>query len=60
MVSPAIYLLSIFSKVLTVAFLPMSIFFILFSDIPKKKKAFVVLASTAIIAGGGIVLLPKI
>ena len=55
MVSPAIYLLSIFSKVLTTVFLPMSIFFILSSNIPKKKKAFVVLVSTAIIAGGGIV-----
>ena len=55
MVSPAIYLLSIFSKVLTVAFLPMSIFFILFSDIPKKKKAFVILTSTLIVAGGVII-----
>ena len=55
MVSPAIYLLSIFSKVLTAAFLPMSIFFVLSSDIPKKKKAFVILASTIIIAGGVIV-----
>jgi hypothetical protein len=52
MVSPAIYLLSIFSKVLTVAFLPMSIFFVLSSDIPQKKKAFVVLVSTIIIIGG--------
>ena len=52
MVSPAIYLLSIFSKVLTAAFLPMSIFFILFSDIPKKKKAFVILTSMLIVAGG--------
>jgi hypothetical protein len=55
MVSPAIYLLSIFAKVLTVAFLPMSIFFILSSDIPKKKKAFVVLVSVIIVAGGVII-----
>ena len=55
MVSPAIYLLSIFSKVLTVAFLPMSIFFVLSSDIPKKKKAFVVLASVIIVAGGVVI-----
>ena len=55
MVSPAIYLLSIFSKVLTVAFLPMSIFFILSSDIPKKKKAFVILTSMLIVAGGVII-----
>jgi hypothetical protein len=55
MVSPAIYLLSIFAKVLTVAFLPMSIFFILSSDIPKKKKAFVVLTSVIIVAGGVII-----
>ena len=55
MVSPAIYLLSIFSKVLTVAFLPMSIFFILLSDIPKKKKAFVTLTSMLIVAGGVVI-----
>ena len=55
MVSPAIYLLSIFTKVLTVAFLPMSIFFVLASDIPKKKKAFVVLASVIIVAGGVVI-----
>jgi len=55
MVSPAIYLLSIFAKVLTVAFLPMSIFFVLSSDIPKKKKAFVVLVSMIIVAGGVII-----
>ena len=55
MVSPAIYLLSIFAKVLTVAFLPMSIFFVLSSDIPKKKKAFVVLTSVIIVSGGVII-----
>ena len=55
MVSPAIYLLSIFAKVLTVAFLPMSIFFVLSSDIPKKKKAFVVLTSVIIVAGGVVI-----
>ena len=55
MVSPAIYLLSIFSKVLTVAFLPMSIFFILLSDIPKKKKAFVILTSMLIVASGVVI-----
>ena len=59
MISPAIYLLSIFSKVLTVTFLPMSIFFVLSSDIPKKKKAFVVLVSVVIIAGGGIVFITQ-
>ena len=55
MVSPAIYLLSIFSKVLTVAFIPMSVFFILFSDIPKKKKAFVILTSVIIVSGGVVI-----
>jgi len=55
MVSPAIYLLSIFAKVLTVAFVPMSVFFVLSSDIPKKKKAFVVLTSVIIVAGGVII-----
>jgi hypothetical protein len=55
MVSPAIYLLSIFSKVLTVTFVPMSIFFVLSSDIPKKKKAFVALTSVIIVAGGVVI-----
>ena len=55
MVSPAIYLLSIFSKILTAAFLPMSVFFIISSDIPKKKKAFVVLTSVLIVTGGGVI-----
>jgi len=55
MVSPAIYLLSIFAKVLTVAFVPMSVFFVLSSDIPKKKKAFVVLTSVIIVAGGVVI-----
>jgi len=55
MVSPAIYLLSIFAKVLTVAFVPMSIFFVLSSDIPKKKKAFVALTSVIIVAGGVVI-----
>jgi len=55
MVSPAIYLLSIFAKVLTVTFVPMSIFFVLSSDIPKKKKAFVALTSVIIVAGGVII-----
>ncbi len=52
MFSPAVYLLSIFSKVLTVAFLPMSIFFILSSDIPKNRKVLVAMASALIIVGG--------
>ena len=55
MVSPAIYLLSIFAKVLTVTFVPMSIFFVLSSDIPKKKKAFVALVSVIIVAGGVVI-----
>jgi len=55
MVSPAIYLLSIFAKVLTVTFVPMSIFFVLSSDIPKKKKAFVALTSVIIVAGGVVI-----
>ena len=55
MVSPAIYLLSIFSKILTAVFLPMSIFFVMSSDIPKKKKAFVVQVSVIIVAGGVVI-----
>lgn len=36
--SPISYLLSIFSKALTVVFLPMSVYFILRSGIPRKQK----------------------
>jgi hypothetical protein len=38
--SPFLYLLSIFSKPLTIAFLPMTLFFIARSDIPRKTKLF--------------------
>lgn len=36
--SPVSYILSIFSKALTVAFLPMTLYFITRSNIPRKKK----------------------
>ncbi|MDE1766176.1 MAG: hypothetical protein KGI27_07885 [Thaumarchaeota archaeon] len=47
--SPAPYLLSIFSKALTIAFLPMTFYFIARSNIPKKSKVYS-LASYGIIA----------
>ncbi|MEK6947112.1 MAG: hypothetical protein AABX32_05900 [Nanoarchaeota archaeon] len=52
--SPISYLISIPAKVLTVAFLPMSIYFILRSDISKKSKIVVTLSTIAIIAAVGI------
>lgn len=59
--SPVAYILSALAKPLTLAFLPMSIFFILRAEIEKKKKMLilssylaVVLASIAIIFSLGI------
>jgi len=52
--SPVAYLLSIPSKVLTAAFLPMSIYFILRSNISRKKKIIVSGITAGIILAGGI------
>jgi len=52
--SPAAYLLSIPSKALTAAFLPMSIYFILRSSISKKKKMITAGITAGIILAGGI------
>jgi len=53
--SPVAYLLSIPSKALTAAFLPMSIYFILRSSISKKQKAITAGITAGIILAGGIV-----
>jgi len=50
--SPLSYLLSIASKALTAIFLPMSLFFIYRSNIPKIRKIIIASASTAIILVG--------
>ncbi|MCI4433303.1 MAG: hypothetical protein JHC41_06895 [Nitrosopumilus sp.] len=50
--SPVSYLLSIFSKVLTAAFLPMSIYFILKSSLSMKQKILTVGIITGIILAG--------
>ncbi len=52
--SPVAYLLSIPSKALTVAFLPMSIYFILRSSISRKKKIIISGITAGIILAGGI------
>ncbi|MFQ5782729.1 MAG: hypothetical protein ACE5GR_06715 [Nitrosopumilus sp.] len=52
--SPVAYLLSIPSKSLTAAFLPMSIYFILRSEISRKKKIITAGATAGIILAGGI------
>jgi len=52
--SPVAYLLSIPSKVLTVAFLPMSIYFILRSQISRKQKMITAGITAGIILAGGI------
>jgi hypothetical protein len=52
--SPLSYFLSIPSKALTVAFLPMSIYFILRSNITRKKKLIIVSITLGIILAGGI------
>ncbi len=51
-ISPLTYLLSIASKALTAMFLPMSLFFIYRSDIPRIRKIIVASSSTAIILVG--------
>ena len=53
--SPIAYLLSIPSKALTAAFLPMSIYFILRSNISKKHKMITAGITAGIILAGGIV-----
>jgi len=52
--SPVAYLLSIPSKALTAAFLPMSIYFILRSNISRKKKIIISGITAGIILAGGI------
>jgi hypothetical protein len=52
--SPVSYLLSIPSKALTAAFLPMSIYFILRSEISKKQKLITAGITAGIILAGGI------
>lgn len=52
--SPISYLLSILSKALTVAFLPMSVYFILRSQISKRQKVIVSGVTIGIILAGGI------
>lgn len=46
--SPTLYILSISSKYLTAVFLPMSLFFIYRSDIPKNKKIQILVSFAAI------------
>ena len=55
--SPVFYLFSISAKALTIAFLPMSIFFILRSKISKKQKILATGVTTAIIIVGGIAIM---
>jgi len=52
--SPVSYVLSIFSKALTVVFLPMSIYFILRSNISTKQKMITAGITAGIILVGGI------
>lgn len=52
--SPVSYLLSILSKALTAAFLPMSVYFILRSSISKRQKILTAGITIAIILAGGI------
>ena len=52
--SPISYLLSILSKALTVAFLPMSVYFILRSQISNRRKIIISGVTIGIIIAGGI------
>ncbi len=53
--SPVSYLLSILSKALTATFMPMSIYFILRSNISRKQKAMTAGITVAMILAGGAV-----
>ena len=55
--SPISYIISISAKALTVAFLPMSIYFVLRSDVSKKSKIIVVSSTIVIISTVGIALM---
>ena len=50
--SPVAYIASIFSKALSATFFPISLFFILNSEISKKKKVILLLAVTILIMAG--------
>jgi len=52
--SPILLVASIFCKALTAAFVPMSIFFILNSDIPKNHKIIIVAVLIIFLIAGGI------
>jgi len=52
--SPIAYILSIFSKLLNIAFLPMSIYFILRSQISRKQKMITAVVTAGIILAGGL------
>lgn len=53
--SPASYILSVFSKSLTAAFLPLTIFFIYRANLPKKTKILSIIPYIAILIGGVII-----
>ena len=55
--SPVSYILSIPAKALTAVFMPMSIYFILRSNISKKKKIILSITTAGIILSGGIVMI---
>ena len=55
--SPILFGLSIFSKALTAAFAPMSVFFILNSDIPKNHKIIIVSVLIILLIAGSIMIL---
>lgn len=50
--SPIPYIASIFTKILTAAFIPMTLFFIYRADIPRKKKIYVAIIYAVIILIG--------
>jgi len=55
LLSPVSYLLSILSKALTATFMPMSIYFILRSNISRKQKAMTAGITVAMILAGGVI-----
>ncbi len=50
--SPFAYIASLFSKPLTAAFLPMTLFYTFCSQIPRREKIYILLIYSAILLGG--------
>jgi len=56
-ITPISYVLAIFSKPLVIAYLPVTVFFVLNSKISNKKKLGILITTIGIVVAGGIIVL---